>query len=592
MTTDGLALVTTATPPAMLLLVTAVVVATTGRRTGTAVAVLAALAAAVWAASVRAGTGLEGELFGFAVVVVSVDPVSRAVGTVLALVGAAALCYGAGTGASRTSTALGTVYVGAALGVVFAGDWLTLVVWWELLALAATALVWTSPGTARVGFRYALYHQVGGILLVAAVLLARVETGSFLLGVGGPATVGGLPLLLGLLGVGVNVGFLGLHPWLPDTYPSVDVPTTVVLSAFTTKVGVYTLLRLVPDGSTVVVAVGAAMTLVGVTYAVLQTDLRRLLTYHIVSQVGYMVAAAGAAGAAGRAATVGHLANNVLYKTLLFMVAGVVVLATGRESLKRVGGLARPLPVTAGAFAVAALAITGVPGFAGFVSKGLVTGAVRGAGHEAAYWALQVGAVGTVVSFAKVAYYAFLRPAPGPRSSSGTGSEGGPAPGERAAAGPPGEGGPEGTVGWPATAAMVVLAVPCVLVGVAPGGFGAWLPPGAATGSAYTTTKVLEGLAIAGLGGLGFVLVRRPLGRLGHVPDLEVLYHPGGAALWTVGTRGTAALGRFARAVAAAGRTVLAPVEDPTVGPGRTDVGRAVLLVTLTAVVLLTLLFV
>ena len=553
-------------PPYLLFLVAALLALATGdRRVAGAAGALASLLALPWLLVAPDGALLQVRVlgatpFGFESVPYAVDPFSRPVGAAFALVALANVLYAYGAGSSGRGIAAALLYVGASLGVVLAGDWLVLVVWWELMAVAATVLLWGSAASVRAGYRYAVYHQVGGVALTAGVLLQYARTGTFLVGEG---VVSGLPLLLVVLGVGTNAGFLGLHVWIVDAYPLPDVATTVVLSGFTTKVGAYTLVRTLPDQSLAVAYLGGAMVLVGVTMAVLQTDARRLLSYHIVSQVGYMVAGIGLVTAAGTAGGLAHLVNNVLYKTLLFMVAGVVVLDTGRESLKKVGGLARRLPATTVAFAVAAFAIAGVPGFSGFVSKGFVTSATAAAGADPLWWLLQVGAVGTVMSFAKFGYYAFLRPAPDSGDS---------------------ESGADALVSRPAVlAAFALLAIPCVLFGVAPGLLVALLPAGASTAGAYSASKVVDAALITAAGVAAFALLRRPLATLTPVPDLDRLYHPLGRRLQDDTSRavvdaGATLQGAADRAVAGSYALAGDPDRLKDAGLGPASIGTGVLI--------------
>lgn len=559
-------------PPALVFLVAAAV-ATVDRWVAHAVGAVVSLAALPWILTVPAGAHLPVRAFGatpfgFDVVLFAVDPVSRAVGAVFALVALANVLYAYGAGASTHQTATTLTYIGASLGAVFAGDWLTLVIWWELMAAAATALLWQSVSSVRAGYRYAIYHQLGGVALVAGVFLQYTRTGTFLMSDG---VVSGLPLLLVVLGVGMNAGFLGFHVWIVDAYTGPDVTTTVVLSGFTTKVGVYTLIRTLPDQSLAVAYLGGAMVLVGVTMAVLQTDMRRLLSYHIVSQVGYMVAGIGLGTTAGTAGGTAHLVNNVLYKTLLFMVAGIVVLETGRESLKKVGGLGRRLPATTIAFAVAALAITGIPGFSGFVSKGFVTSATTATGADPLWWALQIGAVGTVISFVKFGYYAFLRPAPDDAGGN-----------ERV-----NESRPLGTD--PAvTLAFALLAVPCVVFGLAPGVLVAILPGGVSTSSVFSVSKLIDAVVITIVGVGCFALIRRPLKRVTAVPDLDRLYHPVGRLVHdglsrTIATGGTRLQRAAGRAVSGINAVLSDPERFDEAGLGRTSIGTGVLLVALVA---------
>ncbi|MCU4718771.1 proton-conducting transporter transmembrane domain-containing protein [Halapricum hydrolyticum] len=539
-------------PPAVFLLVAAAVTAVVPRRIGHAAGVLAALGALVVALTTPLGTVTDATLFGFPARPVAVDGFARVVGGVLAFIAAANTVYAYGSGADRQETAIALAYAGASLGAVFAGDWLTLVVCWELMAVAATVLVWRSTA-GRAGYRYAVYHQIGGALLIAGVVAHYAATGSFVYAAG---IATGLPRVLATAGVLVNVGMLGVHVWIVDTYPRPSVTTSVVLCGFTTKVGVYTLVRVVPGRNVLLAYAGGTMLLFGVTMAILQTDFRRLLSYHIVSQVGYMVAGVGVASGLGYGGAMAHLANNVLYKTLLFMIAGVVLIETGTENLKRLGGLGRAMPATAAAFAVAALAISGIPGFSGFVSKGMVVDSVDAAGLDALWWMLLVGGVGTVISFAKIAYYAFVR-------ADQYGHD-------------PGRATPAQITAMGGIAAVVV-------------GFGLFpdllldlLPAGRDAAKVFAASQFEKALGIAAVGLVAFAVLRRPLKRITAVPDLDSVYHPAGAVLRDSVVRAATGvadtLGRSRRS------TGVAIYRAASVDVGRpASIGRSVLLLTLVA---------
>ena len=491
------ATVLSAVPPWVVYLVAAVLVSVLPRRLGTVTAVGLVGATVPWVLAVPAGSTVAVSPFGFDQVLFRVDGLTRPVAALFGFVAAVNVLYGYATDADARQTVYSLTYMGAGVAAVLAGDWLTLLVAWELLAVTATVLVWHYGGDAvRPAFRYAVYHLVGGAFIVAAVALHYVAAGTFLYDGGFTA---GLPTTLALVGVGINLGFVGLHAWLPDTYARPHVAASVVLAAFTTKVAVYTLARLIPDGNVLVAWMGGAMVLYGVTQAVLQTDMRRLLSYHIISQVGYMTVAIGIGTAAGVTGAFAHLTANVLYKGLLFMVAGAIIVRTGEASLKRLGGLAPAMPLTFVAFLVAALAITGVPGFSGFVSKGLVTKAVESAAPELLWWALVLGGVGTVLSFVKFGYYAFVRPASEPRRV---------APASPAL-----------------SLSLVVVAVPSVVFGVFPATFlGAFAgDPGGF--DPYAASELTKAVAVVAVGTVAFAVLRRPLG---HVPvvDIDRVLHP------------------------------------------------------------------
>jgi multicomponent Na+:H+ antiporter subunit D len=523
-------------PPWAAFLLAALVAAVAPRKIGAAVGVLATAVTIPWLLLAPPGTTLVVAPFGFEQTLLRVDDLTRPIGAVFGFVAAVAVAYAYATDADRRTLAYALAYMGASVAAVLVGDWLSLLIAWELMAVSATVLVWHHGGAAvRPAFRYAVYHLLGGVLLIAAVVLHYAAVGTFGYAAG---FTEGLPTALAVLGVGVNLGFVGLHYWVPDTYPRPHVASSVVLAGFTTKVAVYVLLRVLPDGNALVAWMGGAMVLYAVTQAILQTDARRLLSYHIVSQVGYMVAAVGIGTAEGTAGAVSHLSTHVLYKGLLFMVAGALLYRTGTESLKKLGGLGRRMPVTFGAFLIAALAITGVPGFSGFVSKGLVTKAVETAAPELLWWALVLGGVGTVLSFAKFGYYAFVRSAP-----YGADVELRPAPRSL-------------------TAVLVVAGVPSVVFGLAPGLLFGAMPGDTAGFAPYATSELTKAAAVTAAGLVAFVLLRAPLERVPSV-DVDRLLHPVAFELAARSAVVTIALGDRATALVAAG---LARV-DRLVGP-------------------------
>ena len=292
------------------------------------------------------------------------------------------------------------VYASAALGVVFAGDWLTLFTCWEVMAIASVWIIWCG-GTARAraaGMRYVLVHMVGGACLLCGILLHLAQQGS----VGLHALTSGTApasaaFWLILLGVGINAAIPPLHAWLPDAYPEASVTGSVFLSVFTTKTAVYVLICLFP-GAEVLVWAGTIMTLYGVLYAILADDARRLLSYHIVSQVGYMVTGVGLGTDLALNGATAHAFCHILYKALLFMAVGAVIQATGQRTLYDGGGGRRHLPLVCGAYLVAACSISGVPGFNGFISKSMIVSAALEAHRPVPEILLTLASVGTFFS--------------------------------------------------------------------------------------------------------------------------------------------------------------------------------------------------
>lgn len=298
-----------------------------------------------------------------------------------------------------------TLYVGSTLGVVFAGDLITLFFFWEVMAWSALFLIWyrRTQAAHAAGFRYILVHLFGGACLLGGILLYLETTGSivfqpFHLGWGLDwSNIASYLILLAFL---INAAVPPLHAWLADAYPEATVTGAVFLTAFTTKSAIYVLIRGFP-GVELLTWLGAIMAVYGVVFAVLENDIRRLLAYHIISQVGYMVSGVGmgvigtAAGQMAINGATAHAFCHILYKALLFMGAGAVLQVTGRSKLTDLGGLYRFMPITFHLYMVGAYSISGFPLFNGFVSKTMVVEA-SGMWHLPIVWLLLEGAsIGT-----------------------------------------------------------------------------------------------------------------------------------------------------------------------------------------------------
>ncbi len=381
----------------------------------------------------------------------------------------------------QQAAALG--YAGTSIGVVFAGDLLTLVLFWELMALTSAYLIWAggNPGSRSAGTRYLFVHMVGGSTLLAGILWHLGTGGSldFSLFEG---TVAGW-LVLG--GFAINAAIVPLHAWLTDAYPEAGVTGSVFLSAFTTKTAVYVLARGFP-GWEILIFLGVIMALYGVVFAVLENDIRRLLAYHIISQVGYMVAAVGIGTEIAINGAVSHAFAHVIYKGLLFMGAGAAVYATGRRTLTALGGISDRMRLVVVLYMVGAFAISAFPLFSGFVSKSLV---IYAAEKEHIYWAvalLYLASVGTFLHTGlKLPYFTWF----GPRR-------------DDIHVGPV----PRGMI-----VAMVFAAALCIGIGVYPTALYDQLPF-ANTYEPYYADHVVRTLQMLGFTAVGFWLLRRKLG--------------------------------------------------------------------------------
>ena len=300
-------------------------------------------------------------------------------------------------------------YVGASLGAIFAGDYLTLFVFWEIMAFSSVFLVWyrREPKSIAAGYRYLLVHVFGGLCFFTGMMLYYYKTGNMVFDKILPANAGVAEYLI-LAGFALNAAVIPLHAWLPDAYPEATVAGAVFMCAFTTKTAVYVLARGFP-GFEILAIMGTAMTVYGVFYAVIENDMRRVLAYHIVSQVGYMVAGVGIGTEMALNGACAHAFAHILYKALLFMGAGSVLYMVGTAKLSKLGGLYKYMPLTMIFYVVGAISISGFPLFSGFVSKSMI---VASAHHEGRIWLMllmNLAGIGTFLSVGlKVTYFAFF----------------------------------------------------------------------------------------------------------------------------------------------------------------------------------------
>ena len=292
-------------------------------------------------------------------------------------------------------------YVGGSLGVTFAGDFLTLFLFWEMMAFSSVFLIWfrKSKSSLDSGFRYLLWHVAGGLILLAGIMLQYSVSGDLsvkYLPFHGwwPTDLQSLASFLIVIGFIVNAAVPPFGAWLPDSYPAATVTGAVFMSAFTTKTAVYALIR-VCAGSEMLIVLGVFMAIYGVVYAVLENDARRLLAYHIISQVGYMVAGVGLGTPMAINGVVAHAFCHILYKSLLFMGTGSVLYVTGTAKLTELGGLYKTMPRTMIYTVIGGLSISAFPLFSGFVSKSMTVTAFGEAHLTWAFMALMLASAGT-----------------------------------------------------------------------------------------------------------------------------------------------------------------------------------------------------
>jgi multicomponent Na+:H+ antiporter subunit D len=269
------------------------------------------------------------------------------------------------------------VYAGSTLGVVYAGDFLTLYIFWELMAISSTFLILAARTreSRDAGFRYILMHLAGGLFLLAGIVLYTQKTGTLTFDYIG---LNGIGSWLIFIGIALNAAAIPLHAWLPDAYPMGTPTSTVFLSAFTTKSAVYLMARTFP-GAPPLVWIGAVMVFVPIFYAVLENDIRRVLAYSLLNQVGFMLCGIGIGTALALNGAVSHAFSHIIYKALLFMAAGSVLHMTGKIKCTELGGLYKTMPLTCLFCMIGAASISAFPLFSGFVSKSMI---VSASAHE------------------------------------------------------------------------------------------------------------------------------------------------------------------------------------------------------------------
>ena len=306
-----------------------------------------------------------------------------------------------------TQTASSQLYAGSALGAVFAGDLITLFIFWELMAISSVFLVWArrTERAIRSGMRYLVIQVSSGVLLLAGALLHYHQTGSLAFEYIGLEGISGWLIFLAF---GIKCAFPLLHNWLTDAYPEATPTGTVFLSVFTTKAAVYALARGFP-GTDILIYIGAVMTCFPIFFAVIENDLRRVLAYSMINQLGFMVCGVGVGTALALNGTVAHAFNDVLFKGLLFMSMGAVLYRTGTINGSDLGGLYKSMPKTASLCIVGACSISAFPLFSGFVRKSMVMAAMIEQGHDY-LWLMLLFASAGVFHHAgiKIPYFAFF----------------------------------------------------------------------------------------------------------------------------------------------------------------------------------------
>jgi multicomponent Na+:H+ antiporter subunit D len=301
----------------------------------------------------------------------------------------------------------GLLYAGSAIGAVFAGDLFTLFVFWELLGLTSAFLIWASRDerSFHAGLRYLLFQVLSGVLLLGGALWIWFSTGDITFNEIGLDS--GASWLI-FMAFGIKCGFPLLHNWITDSYPTSTPTGTVFLCAFTTKAAIYAMARGFP-GTEILIYIGVFMACYPIFFAVIENDLRKVLAYSMINQLGFMVVGIGIGSALALNGAVGHAFNDVLFKGLLFMSMGAVLYVTGRTKASDLGGLYRSMPITTTLCIIGALTISAFPLFSSFVSKSMVMSALLEEGYWGVWIAMLFASAGVLEHAGiKIPYFAFF----------------------------------------------------------------------------------------------------------------------------------------------------------------------------------------
>ena len=464
-------------PPALILLVAALL-AVIARPNARTIILLVAPLLTLWAIwSLPDGVVLSTRFLGYPIEPIEVSPLRRMFATVFTIMAFAGMLFSFRT-AKTAELGAAMAYAAGAVGVSFAGDLITLFIWWEMMAIFSTIVVWCggTEASRRAGIRYAMMHILSGVLLKIGIEGVYIHTGSLEIQA---MLATDLDRWLILAGILINAAAPPFSSWLPDAYPEASPTGSVFLSAFTTKTAVLALILLFP-GEKVLIWVGLYMVFYGIIYALLENDARRILAYSIINQVGFMVTAVGIGSQLALNGAALHAFAHIIYKALLLMSAGVVLHRTGLRKCTDLGGLFRTMPITCICGIIGALAISSFPLTSGYTTKTMISVAAEQE-HLVFVWYMLAAASAGVFLHAgiKFPWFVFfqkdsgLRPADAP---------------------------------WNMAAAMIFFAFLCVALGVYPQPLYAMLPT-ADIVPVYKPEKVLFYLQLLLFSGLAFFLL-------------------------------------------------------------------------------------
>jgi len=354
------------------------------------------------------------EPYGISLVMDGISWISAALTSAIALA-VAVFSLGNGRYGSRYFFFLLMMVTGM-YGVAITGDLFTMFVFFEIIAVAVYVLIaWEGTATGlAASLKYLLLSTTGVLFFLLGIFLIYRDVGvlsisqvsTALRGMGGAANTPVMHLALACLcvGIGVRTAFIPFHTWLPEAHAYAPHPISAILSGAMIKVSFFAMVRIILQFGGeylfgLLMWIGAITALAAVVSALAQSDVKRLLAYHSISQLGYILAVFGAGSSIALTASFFHSLNHALFKSLLFLTAGAAVSYSGQRNLYKIGGLGRKMPVFAAAFFVGALSITGIPPFNGFASKAFIT---MGMKNSPAYPLLWITGFLTLASFIKL----------------------------------------------------------------------------------------------------------------------------------------------------------------------------------------------
>ncbi|MCK5767442.1 MAG: hypothetical protein KAH35_03600 [Candidatus Atribacteria bacterium] len=314
------------------------------------------------------------------------------------------------------------ILLGAVQGTVLAKDLINFYVFLEMTTVTTYFLIIHKRSTLalQAGYKYILMNLIGAFLILLSIILVYVDTGNYGL-TGFSESNSFVPPILFLVGCFIKAGAVPLHTWLPDAHPAAPSPVSAFLSGIVIKIGAYGIIRFIfpifnsdlyvnnfrEPLSTLIIYVAVASMLIGVLLALAQTDIKRLLAYHSVSQIGYILLGIGLGTRLGLAGGLYHIVNHAIFKGLLFLCMGAVIYSTGTSKLDNLGGLWKRMPITALTCIIAALAISGIPPFSGFASKTVIAKAATDFSFVLKFVMIITSAL-TFASFFKLISYTFF----------------------------------------------------------------------------------------------------------------------------------------------------------------------------------------